>query len=139
MTNTPNKNDDDKLKVITAEEVLEEIRRRQKLYGSPFLPSNSYQKLKTPIRIKTSKKQGELPESDRASASQNNKNSSRMNSKDREALKKAVNFLGNFAFKKPLQSVIATLLFLGVTTGIYIALLIFIKKIGEYARKQMKL
>ena len=133
MTNTPNKNDDDKLKVITADEVLEEIRRRQKLYGSPFLPSNSYQKLKTPIKIRTSKKQEEIPTSDRSSVNTNKRSGSKMNSKDREALKKAVNFLGNFAFKRPLQSVIATLLFLGITTGIYVAL----QPVGTYDNRNL--
>ena len=133
MTNTPNQNDDDKLKVISAEEVLAEIRRRQKLYGSPFLPSNSYQKLKTPIKIKTSKKQEETPTSNSSNVKTNKRSGSKMDSKDREAFKKAVNFLGNFAFKKPLQSIIATLLFLGVTTGIYVAL----QPVGSYDNRNL--
>lgn len=116
MTNKTPQNGDDKLRVITAEEVLEEIRRRQKLYGSPFLPSNSYQKLKTPIRVGEKKSTQSMPDRSNIRTKPN------MNSKDREAFKKAVNFLGDFAFKKPIQSIIAVLLFLGVTTGVYVSL-----------------
>lgn len=122
MTNKTPQNDNDKLRVITAEEVLEEIRRRQKLYGSPFLPSNSYQKLKTPIRVVEKKSTQSMPDRSKTRTKSN------MNSKDREAFKKAVNFLGDFAFKKPIQSIIAVLLFLGVTTGVYVSL----QPVGSY-------
>ena len=130
MTNKLPQNDKDKLRVITAEEVLEEIRRRQKLYGSPFLPSNSYQKLSTPIKVS-----GGSKSSDRSNVNNitTKKATPKMDSKNREALKKAVNFLGDFAFKKPIQSIIAVLLFLGITTGVYVSS----QPVGSYDNRSL--
>ncbi|MEI6462104.1 MAG: hypothetical protein WCO33_00355 [bacterium] len=120
MDNTNKKDDKDKLRVITAEEVLEELRRRKKQYGSVYLPSNSYQVIKKPIINSSNEdmKSQKLPVSEQE-VDNSTKNSN--NKKNDPSLRKAVLFLESFAFKKPLQSVFTVLMILGITTGMYVA------------------
>ncbi|MEI6887576.1 MAG: hypothetical protein WCK31_05065, partial [bacterium] len=103
-----NKNDKDKIRVITAEEVLEELRRRKKQYGSVYLPTNSYKVIKNG----NPKVESNNTTTVKSASKQSDKNTN---------LRKAVLFLEAFAFKKPLQSVFTVLMVLGITTGVYVA------------------